>query len=110
MGTVIWHKMDRPQNEPPKNSWADSGSDPVEELSNAYVAMVSDALDLLGHRDQVLAPGLLPLAEGSRVMGRAFPIEIAAVDRLPSLPYAGEMSAIETIARGGYRMADPAAP
>jgi 4-hydroxy-4-methyl-2-oxoglutarate aldolase len=83
--------MDRTQNMQPE--------DAARGLSRSHVAMVSDALDLLGHRNQVLAPGIVPLGS-ARVVGRAFPIQIAAVDRIPSSPYSGEMSAIETIAPG----------
>jgi len=69
------------------------------ELAGAYVAMVSDALDRLGRRDRVLAPGVLPLGR-SRVAGTAFPIVLAASDEIRAQPYEGDIAAFERIRPG----------
>ncbi len=71
----------------------------LAELALAHVAMVSDALDRLGLRDQVLAPGLTPLG-ASRIAGRAFPIQVRSTGHVPEQPYTGEMSALESLTPG----------
>jgi regulator of RNase E activity RraA len=78
-------------------------NDRLATLAGTYVAMVSDALDRLGHRHQVLAPRIGRLGS-SRIAGRAFPIVVAATTAIPDEPYQGEMNAIEAIAPGDVLM------
>lgn len=63
-------------------------------------AIVADALDRLGRRDQALDTSIRPVWPAARVVGRAFPILIDASDDEPELPYDGEMSAIDALGPG----------
>ena len=69
-------------------------------LPQTSSAIVADALDKLGCRDQALDPAIRPLWPNARVVGRAFPIVISATDEEPALPYEGEMSAIDALGEG----------
>ncbi len=56
----------------------------LERLQHVYVAVVSDALDALGLRHQVMAPRVRPLYVEARVVGRAHPIHFRPAERIPS--------------------------
>lgn len=82
----------------------------LEQLSGAYTAVVSDALDRLGFRNQALDPAIRPLYPGSRVIGHAVPVIVGISERIPDEPYEGEMRAVEALRPGDVPiiMVDPA--
>ena len=69
-------------------------------LRGVRVAMVSDALDQLGIRNQALDPSIAPLRPGMTLTGRAVPIVVEATDELPDEPYAQELRAVESLQPG----------
>jgi len=71
-----------------------------ESLLTAGSAVVCDALDRLGHRDAVLDPRIRPLWPASRVVGRAFPVEVIVDLDDPDQPYDVEMSALDAMGPG----------
>ena len=91
--------VERSQEHPP----GEPSDGRLAALSPAYVAMVSDALDRLGRRRQVLAPEITQLAD-SRLVGRAWPIVVTAVHELPEHPYQGEMNAVDGVSPGDVLM------
>lgn len=89
--------MERSQN---TSSLADQDEAILAALRRSYVAMICDALDRLGYRDQViLDPALKPLGT-SRVVGRAFPVVVRATLTISEEPYSGEMRALEAVSPG----------
>ena len=69
----------------------------VEALSGLPVAQVSDALDELGFRSQVLAPEIRALRPGSRLAGRAVPVVVEATGAVEPSPYEGDMRLVESL-------------
>jgi 4-hydroxy-4-methyl-2-oxoglutarate aldolase len=70
----------------------------VKRLNALYVAVVSDCLDRIGLRDQVMAPHVRPLTPASRTAGFAATVRAIAVDAPPENPedwYAGEIRAVD---------------
>jgi 4-hydroxy-4-methyl-2-oxoglutarate aldolase len=65
-------------------------------------AMASDALDELGLRDQVMAPGLLPLTPGTVLSGPVLTVlvEATATVRDPDDPYRSEIDAVDRLRPG----------
>ena len=62
-----------------------SPNDPyLDRLRRVYVAVVSDALDALGLRHQVMAARVRPLYPEARIVGRAHPIHFRPAERIPS--------------------------
>lgn len=71
----------------------------VRRLDALYVAVVSDCLDRIGLRDQVMAPHIRPLNPRSRTAGFAATVRAVEVDSPPADPadwYAGEIRAIDS--------------
>ena len=60
-------------------------------------ALVSDALDALGLRDQWLKPGVASVRVGARLVGWAFPVQLDPVDAVPEVPYLGLLAAIDSV-------------
>ena len=56
----------------------------LERLKHVYVAVVSDALDALDLRHQVMAARVRPLYAEARIVGRAHPIHFRPAERIPS--------------------------
>jgi len=75
-------------------------TDYLEELGNAYTAVVADALDRLGFREQILDPAIRPLRSDVFVAGRAVPVVIDATTEIPDEPYTGEMDALDSLGPG----------
>ena len=73
---------------------------PAATASALTVALVADALDALGLREQVIASSVRPIQPGLRLVGRARPIEVRATDVIPDEPYVGEMAALAALAPG----------
>src|SRR3954447_4019859 len=55
----------------------------IDRLAALHPAVVSDCLDSLGHRHQVMAPGIRPLATGMGLAGVAATVRCVAVDGVP---------------------------
>lgn len=60
-------------------------------------ALVSDALDGLGWRNQVLGYDVVPLSGGAVLVGRAFPVRLQQVQQPPELPYVGLLAALDAV-------------
>jgi regulator of RNase E activity RraA len=60
-------------------------------------ALVSDALDALGHRNRCLSAGIVPVKGHSVLVGWAFPVQIEPVAELPPVPYMGLLAALDAI-------------
>lgn len=78
---------------------------PPQELAQEWQlvtsALAADALDVLGHRAQCLAPDVRPLALAHRTLGRAFTVRaVPAVDTTPDRPYEGLLSALDDVPAG----------
>lgn len=69
-------------------------------LAGATAALVSDALDRVGLRNQTMAPGIAPLRQGMRLSGRAYPIAVESTDVAPEEPYQLEIRAIDGLSQG----------
>lgn len=80
------------------------GRDVMTVLESASTAVVSDALDRLGRRDQVLDLGIRPIWPGARLAGVAVPVVIVADTSEPNLPYDGELTALEGLRPGDVPM------
>ena len=63
-------------------------------------AIVSDSLDSVGFRSQVMAPEIAPLTTGSRVIGRARTIQFAPTETDPDDPYDAAMAFIDGLEPG----------
>jgi 4-hydroxy-4-methyl-2-oxoglutarate aldolase len=75
----------------------------VERLALLHPAVVSDCLDRLGLRDQVLAPRIRPLTADSKLAGRARTVRCVAVDSVPEDRddwYRGELAAVDALGPG----------
>lgn len=68
-------------------------------------ALVADALDTIGLREQSLAPGLSPLRRGTRLVGHAFPVEIVTVDAVPDRPYERLLRSLDAVSEGDVYVA-----
>lgn len=71
----------------------------VDRIAALYVAVVSDCLDRVGIRDNVMSPHIRPLAPGWRLAGFAATVHAVQVDGPPANPedyYAGEIQAIDS--------------
>ncbi len=55
----------------------------IDRLAALHPAVVSDCLDSLGYRHQVMAPGIRPLAADMRLAGVAATVRCVAVDGVP---------------------------
>lgn len=69
-------------------------------LGRASSAIVADALDALGMRNQVADSRIKPLFQGASVVGRAYPVAVIEDFAIPSDPYEGEMSALGAMGEG----------
>jgi 4-hydroxy-4-methyl-2-oxoglutarate aldolase len=75
----------------------------VERLGALYPAVVSDCLDRLGYRDQVLDPHIRPLFPTARVAGIAFTVRCVTIDGVPENTddhYKGELQAVDALGDG----------
>ena len=71
----------------------------VDRLDALYVAVVSDCLDRVGIRSNVMAPHIRPLATGARLAGFAATVHAIQVDAPPERSedyYAGEIRAVDS--------------
>jgi regulator of RNase E activity RraA len=61
------------------------------------VAAIADALDRLGHREQVMHSGMRPVVAGGSILGPAFTIQAVAQPREAEEPYQRELMAVDAI-------------
>jgi len=77
---------------------------PLGELGSALVA---DALDTLGHREQCLGPDIRPLTLDQKLLGRAFTVSsVPATDPNPQQPYQGLLAALDELPAGSIFVFD----
>jgi 4-hydroxy-4-methyl-2-oxoglutarate aldolase len=79
------------------------GPDLVARLARLHPAVVSDCLDVLGHRDCVLAPRVRPLYPEARLAGAARTVRCVPVDAVPAKRddwYRGELAAVDALGPG----------
>lgn len=73
-----------------------------------YTAVVSDALDELGYRNQALRESIRPLGPGDRFAGWARTIAYVDVYHVPEDPYGLEIEAVDSILPGEVVMVSTA--
>lgn len=71
-----------------------------EALAGATSALIADALDALGLRDQTAASRVKPIYQGATIVGRAYPVSVVEDWEEPVSPYAGEMDALASMSPG----------
>ena len=62
-----------------------------------YAAVLSDALDANGYREQVLQHTIRPLLPDTVVVGRAMPVLCLDVYEIPAEPYQQEIAAVDSL-------------
>ena len=75
----------------------------LERLAQLYPAVVSDCLDRIGYRDQVMKPHIRPLYPEARMAGFAMTVHCIEVDGLPANSddyYKGELQAVDSLKAG----------
>jgi 4-hydroxy-4-methyl-2-oxoglutarate aldolase len=72
----------------------------LKRLEQLYPAVVSDCLDRLGYRQQVMNPHIRPLYPEARLAGFAMTVHCVEVDRPPANQddyYKGELQAVDSL-------------
>ena len=78
-----------------------SESDLLRDIEkNLYTAVICDALDDLGYRNQAMRERLRPLFPNDRFVGRARTVSCVDVAHVPADPYAMEIEAVDSILEG----------
>jgi 4-hydroxy-4-methyl-2-oxoglutarate aldolase len=75
----------------------------IDRLAALHPAVVSDCLDGLGYRNQVMAPGIRPLAADMRLSGAAATVRVVPDDGVPadtSQWYRGTIAAVDALEPG----------
>jgi 4-hydroxy-4-methyl-2-oxoglutarate aldolase len=75
----------------------------IDRLERLHPAVVSDCLDRLGHRAQVMEPHIRPLAHDMKVAGYASTVHCVEVDGVPADRedwYRGELGAVDALQPG----------
>lgn len=74
----------------------------MTRLGELPVAVVSDCLDAMGLREQVMAPHVRPLADSDRIVGRAHTMQVVEVDGPPADEdrYIAEIAAVDSVEPG----------
>lgn len=74
----------------------------MARLAELPVAVVSDCLDAMGLREQVMAPHIRPLAETDMIVGRAHTMQVVEVDGPPADEdrYRAEIAAVDSVKPG----------
>lgn len=68
--------------------------------TNLYTAVISDALDDFGYRDQAMRKDMRPLDSGFRFAGWARTIQCKDVFEIPDDPYGLEIEAVDSLLTG----------
>jgi len=71
----------------------------LERARAVYTAVVSDELDKMGYRDQVMRPDIRPLVPEARLCGYAHTVLCVPVYSLPDEPYKLEMASVDAVKR-----------
>jgi 4-hydroxy-4-methyl-2-oxoglutarate aldolase len=82
----------------------------IDRLAVLHPAVVSDCLDALGYREQVMAPEIRPLAADMRLAGVAATVRIVPDDGVPaerSEWYRGTIAAVDALEPGDVLVASP---
>src|SRR3954452_15332879 len=72
----------------------------IERLGALYSAVVSDELDRIGRREQVMGPGIRPLFPEARLAGYALTVHAVPAYALPDEPYKLELAAVDALQPG----------
>jgi 4-hydroxy-4-methyl-2-oxoglutarate aldolase len=75
----------------------------LERLRQLHPAVVSDCLDRMGYREQVLAPHIRPLYPEARMAGFAKTVHCIEIDQPPANEddyYKGELQAVDSLQAG----------
>ncbi len=75
----------------------------LERLAKLYPAVVSDCLDRMGYRRQVMRPNIRPLYPEARIAGFAMTVRCIEIDELPPSEddyYKGELQAVDSLKPG----------
>jgi regulator of RNase E activity RraA len=72
----------------------------IDRLGALYTAVVSDELDRLGRREQVMRPDIRPLYPEARLAGYALTVHAAPVYAMPEEPYKNELAAVDALQPG----------
>lgn len=65
--------------------------------TSLYAAVLSDALDAVGYRQQVLRHNVRPLYPEAIVVGRAMPVQCVDAYEIPDEPYQMEIAAVDSL-------------
>ena len=65
--------------------------------TSLYAAVISDALDAVGYRQQVLRHNVSPLYPEAIVVGRALTVQCVDVYEIPDEPYQMEIAAVDSL-------------
>ena len=68
--------------------------------ANVTTPQLSDALDMIGRRAQTMEAAIVPLALGSRAVGRAATVQFAPVDHDVDEPYDAAIAFIDGLSVG----------
>lgn len=80
-----------------KREWEDD-TELFDMMSDElYVAVVSDALDAHGYRNQALSHKIRPLLPTTVVVGRALPVLCLETYEIPEHPYHEEIAAVDSL-------------
>lgn len=69
-------------------------------IPDLRAALVSDALDAIGIRDQCLPPHIRPIQPGQHLVGHAFTVAVTTVTSVPDVPYVGLLNALDALGEG----------
>ena len=82
------------------------GSERYEEMKEKlFSAVIADALDACGYRDQILRHDIRPLYPGAVVAGRALTVLSVDVYAIPDEPYKLELEAVDALEPGDVLVA-----
>ena len=83
-----------------------SGNERYEEMKEKlFSAVIADALDACGYRDQILRHDIRPLYPGAVVVGRALTVLSVDVYEIPDEPYKLELEAVDALKPGDVLVA-----
>jgi regulator of RNase E activity RraA len=79
----------------------------LNRLDALYPAVVSDELDRMGYRNQVMRPDIRPLFPEARIAGFAFTVHTVPVFSVPEEPYKLEMECVDSLQPGDVLCVSP---
>lgn len=78
----------------------------VRRFEGLGTSVTADALDSLGHRNQILPAGISLISGPGTVAGRAATLGVVAVDAVPEVPYIIQFEALERLGPGEILVID----